>query len=1474
MTNRVVASSLVFCLGVSFVLLTGCAGGGSSSSGTTTPPSTPTVTAPTVTSITPTSLPAGSAATAITVTGTGFTSTTAIQVGGTVENTTYSSSTQISATVSAAQFLQGGVLSVIALNGDATSASGTAVNLTVNNPAPAITQLVPATFVSGSAARSISVLGTGFVPTTTIQVNGSARPTTFVTSTEVSVIFATADLATGGTLNVTAVNPAPVGGTSAAASAAVNNPVPFVNTITPAVVLTTATMPTTVTLTGLNFFSGSTVQVNGANVATTYVSSTQLTFQLTASQQSTAQTLNVAVVNGVPAGGTSLTRPLTVTAPTPTPVISSVLPVQFVVGSGDSQIQVSFPIVSSGASGLFGLGYTVQWNGAPLTTLYESSGYNSFTLIADVPASLLATLGTASVTVNSLSSTPANSAPVTVSITNPPAPTLTSLSPNTGPINTAAAITLNGTGFTSASTVALNGTTVPSTYLNANELTVSLSAANLAMPGNSSFTVTTPAPGGGTTAPQLFTAYIGIVNNSVVYNPVNGLFYVSVPGSVGAPYGNSIVSVDPETGALGTPIPVGSEPNKLALSSDGTILWVGLDGAGAVRQVNLTTGSAGLQFSLGGNGGIYNNPITALALAALPGSPNSVVLSTTSEFSGISLGIYDSGVLRGTTTTNYTYNSPNALQVDGTRAEIYAGSSNNYYTYKYGSSGLTALATSTTQANYTGYSSDEIQVTGGRLYTDFGQAFDAESGSLLGTFYSSGTNVDSGTTTADTTLGKVFILGSGVAGGSGNTGQIQVFNLSDFTTSGTSTIPVSYSTATGNAPGPNRLTRWGTNGLAFRTSAGLYSLRSNLVKDLSTTSADIGVTLAATGTNATGSNTTYTATVTNAGPSNATNVALAAFVPATGVLVSVTPSAGVCSTSNGVSCDLGGLANGASATVAFVVQQTSAGSATLTAQVSASENDPTTSNNQATSSVTVTGSTYNLQPTISSIVPAAIVSGSTDTVVAITGAGFTSGSTVQLGATALTTSYNSPTSLSATVPAAQLTTLGWAPLTVSNPTPGGGTSAPTPLSVYSVITLGVNHILYDPYSRKIMASVGSGSARVTGNSIAPITPETASVGTVVPIGSQPTSLALTDNGQILYTVLTGSQSIARFNMLTQQADYTFAVPPNNSFDGGIAIRGLATQPGTENTIAVDVASFTGIALYDFNPANKTAAIRGQVTGPYTGSCLQFFDATNLLAYNIDSFPLLNHYTVGSAGFTVINNQFYTESTLNHFGCFKLSGGIAFAAAGGVANPEPNPAVQLGVFPLLSNNSYGVSGNVAPDTSLQRTFFAVNSTSGGSYSSSVDSIESFNQQTYLSSGLVSLGFAATEGTNASFSVVDLIRWGQDGLAVLTSTGHIYLLRGAAVVPGELTTGPAAVLASSSTTSITHGGGNVLLTLTGSNFLPGVAVEWNGSYRTTTIVDATHVTVAIPASDLASAGSASLTAVNPGAAASNALTLTIN
>lgn len=244
-----------------------------------------------------------------------------------------------------------------------------------------------------------------------------------------------------------------------------------------------------------------------------------------------------------------------------------------------------------------------------------------------------------------------------------------------------------------------------------------------------------------------------------------------------------------------------------------------------------------------------------------------------------------------------------------------------------------------------------------------------------------------------------------------------------------------------------------------------------------------------------------------------------------------------------------------------------------------------------------------------------------------------------------------------------------------------------------------------------------------------------------------------------------------------------------------------------------------------------------------------------------------------AGFQYYHYSQFTESALNGFGCFKLGGGLAFANAGGVANPATVPATQLGVFPVNGGGTFCSSQSFVPDSSLKSAFYLVDtSASGNTYGAVPDGIESFNQNTFLPIATVSLNMGQIEGTT-SYSGVDVIRWGQDGLAILTSGGHLYFLRGAFVVPGLWGSNSGATLGSSSVSTVTHGAGNTLLTLTGSNFRPGVAVTWNGDYRTTTIVDPTHLSVAIPATDLATAGTASVVATNPGGPSSNTLTITI-
>jgi uncharacterized repeat protein (TIGR01451 family) len=108
---------------------------------------------------------------------------------------------------------------------------------------------------------------------------------------------------------------------------------------------------------------------------------------------------------------------------------------------------------------------------------------------------------------------------------------------------------------------------------------------------------------------------------------------------------------------------------------------------------------------------------------------------------------------------------------------------------------------------------------------------------------------------------------------------------------------------------------------------------------------------------AVGSTQAYTFTVTNGGPDGATAVQFNAAVPAGMTLVSATSSVGSCTANTGtgqVTCSLGNLASGATATVRVTVRATQVGAKSLVANVSSTTPDPIASNNSATQSVTVT----------------------------------------------------------------------------------------------------------------------------------------------------------------------------------------------------------------------------------------------------------------------------------------------------------------------------------------------------------------------------------------------------------------------------------------------------------------------------------------------------------------------------------------
>jgi len=99
--------------------------------------------------------------------------------------------------------------------GGGTSAS---VTFTVNNPAPSISSISPPLVIALGGNFTLTVSGSGFIPGSVVQYDGSPRPTTFVSSTQVTAAISSHDIIAIGSHAITVVNPSPGGGTSNSAT--------------------------------------------------------------------------------------------------------------------------------------------------------------------------------------------------------------------------------------------------------------------------------------------------------------------------------------------------------------------------------------------------------------------------------------------------------------------------------------------------------------------------------------------------------------------------------------------------------------------------------------------------------------------------------------------------------------------------------------------------------------------------------------------------------------------------------------------------------------------------------------------------------------------------------------------------------------------------------------------------------------------------------------------------------------------------------------------------------------------------------------------------------------------------------------------------------------------------------------------------------------------------------------------------------
>jgi hypothetical protein len=210
-----VPASLIQNAGTAFVTVsTPSPGGGSTPNQllfTITAPPSP---VPMITALSPSAVPAGSASFNLSITGTNFVSQSTVMVNGNGRPTTFINATSLEAAVSSSDVTTGGTVQISVLNPQPQGGNSDSFPLSVTNPVPIILSISPTAAGAGSASTVLAFTGSGFVPNSTVLINGAAHTLVFAGATSIETTLTPADLANGGVSQVQVVNPAPGGGPS------------------------------------------------------------------------------------------------------------------------------------------------------------------------------------------------------------------------------------------------------------------------------------------------------------------------------------------------------------------------------------------------------------------------------------------------------------------------------------------------------------------------------------------------------------------------------------------------------------------------------------------------------------------------------------------------------------------------------------------------------------------------------------------------------------------------------------------------------------------------------------------------------------------------------------------------------------------------------------------------------------------------------------------------------------------------------------------------------------------------------------------------------------------------------------------------------------------------------------------------------------------------------------------------------------
>ncbi len=784
--------------------------------------------------------------------------------------------------------------------------------------------------VAGGTA--VTITGTNFAAGATVTFGGAAA--TNVVAVNSTTITATTPAGTAGAVTV-AVTVSGLSGSLTNGYTYVAPPT--VSSVSPN--SGTIVGGTAVTIAGTNFATGATVKF-GTTAATSVVVVDSGTITATTPAHAAGVVTVTVTVSGQSG---SLTNAFTYIGP---PTVSSVSP-----NTGSTTGGTALTIKGTN----FATGATVTFGGTAATNVLVT---NSTTITATTPAG---TAGAVTVTVT----VSGQSGSLTNGFTYVVAPTVSSVSPNSGSTAGGTAVTITGMNFATGATVKF-GTTAATSVVVVDSTTITATTAAHAA-GVVTVTVTVSGQSGSLT--NGFT-YIGPPTVS------------SVSQNTGPVAGGTAVTITGTNFATGATVTFGgtAATNVVVVNSTTITATTPAGTAGAVTVTVTVSGLSGSRI----NGFTYVVPPTVSSVSPISGTTaggTAVTITGTNFATGAtvkfgttaatSVVVVDSGTITATTPTHAAGAVTVTVTVSGQ-----SGSLTNGFTYVAPPTVSSVSPISGTTAGGTA-----VTITGTNFATGATVTFG-------GTAATNVVVVNSTTITATTPAGTagavtVTVTVSGLSGS----------RINGFTYVVPPTVS-SVSPISGTTAGGTAVTITGMN---FATGA---TVKFGTTAATSVVVVDSGTITATTPTHAAGA---VTVTVTVSGQSGSLTNGFTYVAPPT--VSSVSPISGT--TAGGTAVTITGTNFATGATVTF--GGTAATNVVVVNSTTITATTPAGTAGAVTVTVTVSGLsgsringfTYVVPPTVSSVSP---ISGTTagGTAVTITGTNFATGATVKFGTTAAT----------------------------------------------------------------------------------------------------------------------------------------------------------------------------------------------------------------------------------------------------------------------------------------------------------------------------------------------------------------------------------------------------------------------------------------------------------------------------------------